>query len=117
MTTRWIAVCRLADLTPERGAAVLIGEQQIAVIRTHDDQVYAISQHDPTSSANVMSRGIVGTRTINDHPTPTIASPITKHTYDLTTGESLDDLTIVLPTWPTRITDGGVEIGVHPEQS
>ena len=62
----WEPICSLDALTPERGVAALLSSSesdakvQIAVIRTHDDQVFGVQQLDPYSGANVMSRGIVG---------------------------------------------------------
>ena len=68
----WTAVCRVDDLSPERGAAALVGGDQVALFRTFDDTVYAVQQLDPYSGAHVMSRGIVGTR----GDIPTVASPM-----------------------------------------
>ena len=79
-------VCRLKDLSTERGAAALVAGVQVALFRTFDDTVYAVQQRDPYSGANVMSRGIVGTR----GDVPTVASPMYKQVFDLRTGECLD---------------------------
>ena len=82
----WHDVCLLSDLSRERGAAALLDGVQVAVFRTHDDRVHAVQQLDPYSGANVMSRGIVGSR--GDRPT--VASPMYKQVFDLRTGECLD---------------------------
>src|SRR5207253_1183297 len=74
----WRDVCLLTDLSPERGAAALLDGVQVALFRTHDDQVYAVQQLDPYSAANVMSRGIVGSR----GDVPTVASPMYKQVFD-----------------------------------
>ena len=47
-------------------------------------QVFAIGNQDPFSGANVMSRGIVGSR----GDVPTVASPMFKQVFDLRTGVS-----------------------------
>ena len=83
---RWHEVCMLTDLSPERGSAALVEGVQVALFRTHDDQVYAVQQLDPYSAANVMSRGIVGSR----GEVPTVASPMYKQVFDLRSGECLD---------------------------
>ena len=108
MKTHWTSVCPLERLQPERGAAALIGSIQIALIRTYDGSVFAIDNRDPLAGAQVMSRGIVGSR----GDTPTISSPLHKQVYDLRTGECLDVPGITLPTYPVRCTDGLVEVAV-----
>ena len=66
--------------------------------------VYAIDHQDPFSGANVLARGLVGTR----GDVPTVASPVYKQVFDLTTGRCLDDETVAVRTWPVRITGGTV---------
>lgn len=109
----WIAVCRVAELAPERGSAALVEEEQVALFRTFDDDVYAVQQLDPFSGAFVMSRGIVGTR----GDAPTVASPMYKQVFDLRTGECLDAVGEVpqsLRTWSARVIDGVVHLA-RPE--
>ncbi|WP_353953178.1 nitrite reductase small subunit NirD [Knoellia sp. S7-12] len=109
----WIGVCMLNDLESERGAAALVGGEQLALFRTHADEVYAVQQLDPFSGAHVMSRGIVGTR----GDAPTVASPMYKQVFDLRTGECLDAVgqePQSLRTWPTQVRDGVVHIA-RPE--
>ncbi|EAP99767.1 Nitrite reductase (NAD(P)H), small subunit [Janibacter sp. HTCC2649] len=105
----WIAVCRLDDLAPERGSAALVGGEQVALFRTHSDDVYAVQQLDPFSGAFVMSRGIVGTR----GDAPTVASPMYKQVFDLRTGECLDAVgkePQSLRSWPAEVRDGVVHV-------
>lgn len=99
-------VCRYDVLLPERGVAALIGDVQIALFRTHDGSVYAVGNQDPFSGANVMSRGIVGSR----GEVPTVASPMFKQVFDLRTGECLDDPEVALPVYPVDIVDGQVTV-------
>jgi nitrite reductase (NADH) small subunit len=101
-------VCRYDVLLPERGVAALIGEVQIALFRTHDGSVYAIGNHDPFSGANVMSRGIVGSR----GEVPTVASPMFKQVFDLRTGVCLDDPAVSLPVYPVEVVDGQVTVNL-----
>ena len=101
-----IAVCRYDVLLPERGVAALIGDVQIALVRTHDGQVFAIGNQDPFSGANVMSRGIVGSR----GDVPTVASPMFKQVFDLRTGQCLDDPSAALPVYPVEVVDGQVVV-------
>lgn len=108
MNPQWSLVCRYEDLVPERGAAALVDGVQIAVIRTFDGAVHAVGNVDPFSNAAVLSRGIVGDR----GGIPTIASPMFKQAFDLTTGRCLDDDAVSIPVYPVQVRDGRVEIAV-----
>ena len=108
MQVTWTPVCRLDRLQPERGAAALLGDVQVALVRTPDGAVFAIGNVDPFSGAAVLSRGIVGDR----GGVPTIASPVYKQAFDLRTGRCLDDPDVSVPTYPVRVTDGALEVGL-----
>ncbi|MGY4765298.1 nitrite reductase small subunit NirD [Kribbella sp. CWNU-51] len=99
-------ICRYDALLPERGIAALVGEVQIALFRTHDGQVFAIGNQDPFSGANVMSRGIVGSR----GDVPTVASPMFKQVFDLRTGSCLDDPSVALPVYQVEVVDEMVRL-------
>ncbi|WP_218222065.1 nitrite reductase small subunit NirD [Nesterenkonia sp. Act20] len=105
---QWRRVCRLDDLEPMWGEAALINGTQIALVRLYEDTVHAVSQWDPFARANVMSRGIVGSKAGR----PTIASPIHKQSYDLQTGQCLSEEGLTLHSYPVRIVEGTVEIHV-----
>jgi nitrite reductase (NADH) small subunit len=104
----WTAVCRYDDIIPERGVAALVDGMAVAVFRTHDGALYALSNVDPFSSASVLSRGIVGDR----EGRPTVASPIYKQVFELATGVCLDDPDVSVPAYPIRVVDGIVEVGL-----
>lgn len=106
MTAQWTVVCPYPRLEPERGVAALVGGVQVAIFRTHDGVLYAIGNRDPIAGANVMSRGIVGTR----GDAPTVASPLHKQVYDLRTGQCLDVPGVSVPTYAVRVRDGMIEI-------
>lgn len=107
-TRTWAVVCRYDDLPPERGATALVDGVQVAVFRTFDGAVHALSNHDPFSSAQVLSRGIVGTR----GDVPTVASPMHKQVFDLRTGACLDDADVTVQVYDVRVRDGDVEVAV-----
>jgi nitrite reductase (NADH) small subunit len=104
----WEDVCAIDDLVPGTGAAVLVGGEQIALVRTREGRIYAISNFDPFSRAFVLARGIVGDR----DGRPKIASPIYKQTFDLETGACFDDAKVTLPVYPVRVVDARVHVGV-----
>jgi len=110
----WVDVCRYDDLLPERGVCALVGPWQVAVFRLAcDGGLRAISNYDPFSSAFVLSRGIVGTRDGRIK----VASPVFKQSFDLTTGECLEDPGVCIATFPVRATDGVVQVGAAVNSS
>jgi nitrite reductase (NADH) small subunit len=106
LTARWEVICPQHRVEPERGVAALVGGEQVAIFRTYDDELFAIDNRDPIAGANVMSRGIVGSR----GDAPTVASPLHKQVYDLRTGECLDVAGVAVRTYPVRVRDGMVEV-------
>jgi nitrite reductase (NADH) small subunit len=104
----WTPVCRYEDLLPERGAAALVGGQQVALFRSWTGELHAIGNIDPFTGAAVLSRGIVGSR----GDIPTVASPLHKQVFDLRTGRCLDDSGTRVPTYDVRVQRGIVEVCV-----
>jgi nitrite reductase (NADH) small subunit len=109
----WRDVCAADAIVPFTGIAALVEGQQIAIFRLHvaqDDvpQCYAISNYDPFSKANVIARGLVGDK----NGVLKVASPIYKNTFNLLTGQCLEDESVRLRTWPTRIVDGMIQLAV-----
>ncbi|WP_153506585.1 nitrite reductase small subunit NirD [Cumulibacter manganitolerans] len=108
----WQAVCRADQLPLERGVAALVDGVQIALVRTADGTVYAVGHRDPYSGANVIARGIVGSRIVDDAEVPTIASPMYKQVFDLRDGRCLAEPEVSLGSWPVRVVRGAVEVRV-----
>jgi nitrite reductase (NADH) small subunit len=102
----WTQVCQVDALPVDRGAAALIDNRQVALFRLASGEVYAVGHRDPFSAANVMARGLVGTR----GDVPTVASPVYKQVFDLRTGRCLDDESVALGSWSVRVVDGIVEV-------
>jgi nitrite reductase (NADH) small subunit len=105
-TRTWFPVCAFEHLVRERGVAAYVAGRQVAIFRMYDDEIFAVGNCDPFTNAYVLSRGIVGTR----GDTPTVASPLLKHAFDLRTGLSLDDSSKRLPVYSVRVVDGTVEV-------
>ena len=103
-------VCRYADLEPERGVAALVDGAQVAIFRLADGSVLAVGHRDPYSGANVIARGIVGTR----GDVPTVASPMFKQVFDLRTGRALDDPAVTLGSYPV-VVDAAGAVRVLPD--
>ncbi|GAA3221845.1 nitrite reductase small subunit NirD [Pseudonocardia petroleophila] len=107
-SVRWTTICPLERLLPERGVAALVGDVQVALFRLHDGSVHAVGNVDPFSGAAVMSRGIVGDR----GGVPTVASPVYKQAFSLVDGRCLDDADVSLPSYPVRVEDGQLDVGL-----
>ncbi len=103
----WHQVCRLADLEVQRGAAALVHGQAVALFRTAEDRVYAVSNHDPFCRSAAIARGIVGER----DGVPFVGSPTHGHTFDLRTGVCLDDAQVTLATFEVVVREGLVMVG------
>jgi len=119
----WVDICPLDRLILDRGVAAKVGPSQVAVFRVghgrcdegasspsggEPDLVYALSNYDPFSMANVLSRGIVGCK----DGRLKVASPVYKQSFDLTTGQCLDDPEVSVPTFEVRVLDGHVQVAL-----
>ena len=107
MSTGWSVVCRLEQIEVEGGVTALVDGAAVAIFRTHDGNVYAMSNYDPWSHASVLARGIVGTR----GDAPVVASPMHKQVFDLRTGQCLDDAAVRVQTYDVRVEEGTVLVG------
>lgn len=105
--TIWTDVCAFDDLQPGRGVCALVGSHQVALFRMPvTDTLYAVSNCDPFSGASVLSRGIVGSR----GDIPKVSSPVFKQSFDLRTGECLDDPNVRLTTYAVCVVRGRVHV-------
>jgi nitrite reductase (NADH) small subunit len=102
----WVDVVEVDALQPELGVPALVHGRSVAVFRTHEGDIYALSNHDPVTNAPVMARGIVGT--IGD--VPVVASPMYKQHFDLRTGICLEDETLSLERYDVCVADGVVQV-------
>lgn len=103
----WTRVCAVSEIVPNTGVCCLVGREQVAVFRVGEgDELYAVSNYDPFSRANVLSRGIVGDKAGQ----PKVASPIYKQSFALRTGVCLDDPDVSLPTFEVRVQNEIVEV-------
>lgn len=108
-TLTWQDVCAFDDLVPDRGACALVDGRQVALFRVSPtDDLFALSNHDPFSGANVISRGIVGSK----GDVAKVSSPMYKQSFDLRTGACLDDPAVSLPVHLIRERDGRVEVAI-----
>lgn len=104
-TLQWKKVCSTYDLSHNLGVCAKIGKHQVALFQL-GERLYAINNYDPFSEANVLSRGIIGDLKGRD----VVASPIYKNHFDLSTGECLEDSSVVIPTYAIRTNGDAIEI-------
>ncbi len=102
----WVDVLPEAELPAEVGVPALVGNAPVAVFRTWDGELHAVSNLDPKTGASVIARGIVGTR----GDVPTVASPLYKHVFDLRTGRCLDDDSLALARYQARVRKGVIQV-------
>jgi nitrite reductase (NADH) small subunit len=114
-TLNWTPVCKLSDILPGGGVCALVDGRQVAVFRVAG-QVYALSNFDPFTRANVLSRGLTGSYTESGpggqaQERYKVASPLLKHMFDLETGACLSDPTVSIPVYAVRIEEDRIWIG------
>ncbi|MBN0987619.1 MULTISPECIES: nitrite reductase small subunit NirD [Amphritea] len=106
-TKHWTAVCSQNDLIADSGICALVADTQVALFYVKKQQaVFAIANHDPFSQANVLSRGLIGSKGDDLF----VASPVYKQHFCLKTGRCLDDENTRIQAWPARIEQGQVEV-------
>ena len=111
----WTPVCKLSDILPGGGVCALVGGRQVAVFRLAG-RVFAVSNLDPFTRANVLSRGLTGSYTSTGpggqaQERYKVASPLLKHAFDLETGVCLSDRAVSIPAYAARAEDEQVWIG------
>lgn len=105
--SQWIEICALDDLTPNRGVAALVGDQQVALFYlAKDEAVYAVDNYDPIGKANVLARGIVG----DIKGEVVVASPLYKQHFSLVSGKCVEDENVRVPVYKVRIVEGRVQV-------
>ena len=105
------SVCKLTDILPDTGVCALVEGRQVAIFHIkngNESALYAISNHDPFSGANVLSRGMVG----GTGDAIYVASPIYKQRFNLVTGECLDDDTVSVESFAAELNGDQVMVGV-----
>jgi nitrite reductase (NADH) small subunit len=102
----WQDICGVEEILLGTGVCALVKSKQVAIFHPRPNELYALSNFDPFSKAFVLSRGILGDRA----GVLKVASPIYKQSFDLKTGQCLDDHQVRVETFPVRVREGRVEI-------
>lgn len=108
--TTWQHVCQLDDLIPDSGICALINGQQVAIfyVPSSNPSVYAIGNWDPAGKANVLSRGIVA----DLKGELTVASPLYKQHFSLTTGVCMEDASLSVPVYEVSVNNDKLMVRV-----
>lgn len=102
---KYVDVAHLHDLSADRGLAVTVDDARIALFIV-DGQVYAIDDRCPHAGASLAAGELCDGEVI-----------CTRHgaMFDVRSGEVVGppaDQDVA--TWPVRVTDGRIEIGIEP---
>lgn len=107
----WFFACQVNDIPKDSGACVKIGEEQIAIFNfTRKGTWYATQNLCPHKKQMVLSRGMIGS--FGAESEPKVACPFHKTTFSLSTGQCLNGDESSLRTYPVRVHDNKVYIGI-----
>ena len=111
LESTWFYACLAEDVPDNGGVCVKYQNEQIALFYfTRTAEWYATQNECPHRNQMALSRGMIGTQ--GDEPK--VACPFHKRTFSLRTGECLNDDTCQIKTYPVKVIEGKVFIGVNP---
>ena len=109
-TINWFLACRADDMPANGGVCVKYNEKQIALFHfTRRNEWYATQNECPHRNQMALSRGMIGS--MGDEPK--VACPFHKKTFSLVTGECLSGDECSIKTYPVKVDEGWVYIGVE----
>lgn len=109
--TEWMLACYTDDVPENGGACVKHGDQQIAIYNfSRRGEWYATQNMCPHKQQMALSRGMIGSS--GEACEPKVACPFHKKTFSLLSGECLSDDDYRIKTYPVKIEDGKVYIGI-----
>ena len=91
-------ICNLEDILIGTGVCALVGEEEVAVFKTSAG-VFAVSNMDPFTQAQVISRGLIGETEGRYY----VASPLHKQRFDLQTGVCFEDDLVALKVFEVQL--------------
>ena len=108
----WYKAAKTTDFPENGGACILYNGKQIAVFNfIHRSEWYATQNMCPHKYEMVLSRGIIG----DSLGEPKVACPFHKKTFSLKSGACLSEDPYHIETFPIKIKDGYVYIGIKNE--
>jgi nitrite reductase (NADH) small subunit len=105
----WVKACSTSSIPENEGGCVMIDNKQIAVFNSSaTGEWFATDNMCPHKMQMILSRGMIG-----DHcGEPKVACPYHKKTFSLKTGECLSGEEYLIQTYPVKIEDNHVFIGL-----
>jgi nitrite reductase (NADH) small subunit len=111
-SVKWFHACNVNDVPENGGACVKYGDEQIALYNfTRRGEWYATQNLCPHKQQMVLSRGMIGSA--GDACEPKVACPFHKKTFSLLTGECLSGDDYQIKTYPVKVVDDRVYIGIE----
>jgi nitrite reductase (NADH) small subunit len=108
---KWMAACRVEDVPGDGGACVLLNGEQIAIFYfSRRDEWYATENRCPHKQQMALSRGMTGSA--GPDCEPKVACPFHKKTFSLRTGECLSGDDYQIRTYPVKVKNGRVYVGI-----
>ena len=105
----WHVACQADDIPENGGACALINGQQIAIFNfARRGEWYATDNECPHRQQMALGRGMIGSQ--GDEPK--VACPFHKRTFSLETGKCLNDDSYQITTYPVKVEQGIVYVGV-----
>lgn len=106
----WFAACAAKDVPTNGGVCVKYEDTQIALFHfSRRGEWYATQNECPHRKQMALSRGMIGSQ----QDEPKIACPFHKKTFSLITGECLTGDECSIKTYPVKVEDGRVFIGIE----
>jgi nitrite reductase (NADH) small subunit len=107
----WFFACFADDVPDNGGACVKYMDEQIAIFNfSRRGEWYATQNLCPHKKQMALSRGMIGST--GDTCEPKVACPFHKKTFSLLTGECISGDECAIKTYPIKIEEGKVYIGV-----
>jgi nitrite reductase (NADH) small subunit len=109
-TITWFPACSTADVPENGGVCVKHHDEQIALFHfTRRGEWYAVQNECPHRKQMALSRGMIGTQADE----PKVACPFHKKTFSLQTGECLSGDECAIKTYPVKVENDTVFIGIE----
>lgn len=110
ISTKWLVACHVDDAIENGGVCIKHENQQIALFYfTRRNEWFATQNECPHKRQMILSRGMIGS--LGEEPK--VACPFHKKTFSLSTGECLSGDECAIKTYPVKIEDGLVYIGLE----
>lgn len=105
----WHPACSVEDVPADGGACALIEGEQIAIYYfARRNEWYATQNECPHKRQMALSRGMIGSKSGE----PKVACPFHKKTFSLESGLCLGDEAYTIRTYPVKVEEGTVWIGL-----